>query len=175
MSGFVYFITFEGGPIKIGKALDVKKRLSALQTSSPETLFVLGAISGGSEMEASLHKQFSHLRLRGEWFRRESELLSFIEESRDISLWPESVPILKLERIDGDSTNFGPVQAIAGEWKGQYGYWDDNEDDEAIVYFESVNDGPVLVPHDELRRLDDEIESQRCQAVSVAFFPRVPA
>ena len=32
------------------------------------------------KLEAELHQRFNALRIRGEWFRPEPELLSFIEE-----------------------------------------------------------------------------------------------
>ena len=36
----VYFISFDMGPVKIGRAIDIRKRLAALQTSHPRKLGV---------------------------------------------------------------------------------------------------------------------------------------
>ncbi len=77
--GDVYFVT-DGEAIKIGVSTFLKLRLQDLQTSNHRTLQVIGTIPGGPDMERRLHKRFEHLWLRGEWYRAESELLSFIHE-----------------------------------------------------------------------------------------------
>lgn len=80
----VYFIqtgVYDDDPIKIGVAYSVATRLSQLQTGSPWELRLLGTIPGGVAEESALHKRFSHLHIRGEWFEGASELLSFIAES----------------------------------------------------------------------------------------------
>lgn len=77
----VYFISSENGPIKIGKAKNVMSRLSALQTSNPETLSILGILFGKEGIERRIHEQFSDLRLKGEWFKREVPLIEFISKN----------------------------------------------------------------------------------------------
>jgi len=70
----------EDGPIKIGftsGAADA--RLSELQTGNPSQLHVLATATGDKQVEKALHSRFSHLRIRGEWFRGEPELLGFID------------------------------------------------------------------------------------------------
>ncbi len=76
----VYFIqAVGGGPIKIGLTDDPTGRLLSLSTAHPEPLRFLALIpEADSQRERELHKRFAHLRLRGEWFRAESELLEFI-------------------------------------------------------------------------------------------------
>ena len=83
MSSVVYFITYENGPIKIGVATDVKKRLSGLQTGCPFKLFVLATMAGDNSEEYKLHNKFQHLRLNGEWFDRGDDLLLFIDNNTD--------------------------------------------------------------------------------------------
>lgn len=82
---FVYFIQrVDGtGPIKIGVADDVPRRLGGIQTSHPEPLHVLAVMRGGVSMERSLHERFASLRMQGEWFRPEPDLLAFIEVVRE--------------------------------------------------------------------------------------------
>lgn len=77
----VYFISTESGPIKIGKAKNVVGRLKTLQTSSPEKLSVMGVYFGPQGIEHSLHGKFADLRIKGEWYRREESLLSFITDN----------------------------------------------------------------------------------------------
>lgn len=76
----VYFVR-EGavGPIKIGHAFNVAKRLATMQTANPRALRLLREVDGGRERERELHARFSHLRIRGEWFRPDPYLLGFIE------------------------------------------------------------------------------------------------
>jgi hypothetical protein len=80
----IYFVQAgKGGPIKIGLAGDVVRRLNSLQTANPETLFLLAtALSGARRVfreEALIHRTFSAFHVAGEWFRPEPELLDFIE------------------------------------------------------------------------------------------------
>lgn len=64
----VYFIQCDGGPIKIGVALNVTDRLQTLQCGSPVKLRVIGCLAGGYELEAKLHRRLAAYRLHGEWF-----------------------------------------------------------------------------------------------------------
>lgn len=77
----VYFVQAgTDGPIKIGTATDLLKRVSALQTGNAATLHILGFIPGGPYEESAMHDRFSHLRIRGEWFQSSPELLDFVKE-----------------------------------------------------------------------------------------------
>jgi hypothetical protein len=77
---WVYFIQGDdGGPVKIGRARDLFARLPKVQIGYPfGTLRYVGLLRGVGTTEWSLHQRFAHLRLRGEWFRPEPELLDFI-------------------------------------------------------------------------------------------------
>lgn len=80
---YVYFIhSEESNAVKIGRAKDVEKRLKSLQTAHPHELKIIKIfkLKGGKaaqELESSLHQKFNHLRLSGEWFKAESELLDY--------------------------------------------------------------------------------------------------
>ena len=78
----VYFIqSGEGGPIKIGKSISVKSRLSSLRTASGTELRLMGTIAPGGPTEAEMHRRFACFRLRREWFTPADELLKFIADS----------------------------------------------------------------------------------------------
>lgn len=83
---FVYFIFNEdSNAIKIGRAKDLPKRMKALQTSSPTRLRLIKSVQveGGEEaqqLEKLLHKQFNEIRLAGEWFKAEANLLDYISQ-----------------------------------------------------------------------------------------------
>jgi hypothetical protein len=67
--GFAYIIQAgDDGPIKIGTAKNVAKRLAALQTASPVPLFVVGALPGGMLKERELQRKVDRHRIQGEWF-----------------------------------------------------------------------------------------------------------
>lgn len=82
-SSFIYFISYEGGPIKIGVAKNPESRLRELQTGCPFPLRVLGTMPGTISLERQLHIKFDHLRLGGEWFSRDREILNFIDIEKE--------------------------------------------------------------------------------------------
>lgn len=58
-----------GGPVKIGKAYNVEKRLKEHQTGSPYILKVIKVFKNVEhKFETQLHKKFKPYRLHGEWF-----------------------------------------------------------------------------------------------------------
>lgn len=79
--GCVYFVR-AADAIKIGFAENFKRRLGGLQTSHEKALEVLAVISAASLDEHETHQRFAHLRIRGEWFRAEHELIQFIEYAK---------------------------------------------------------------------------------------------
>jgi hypothetical protein len=74
----VYFIG-AGDRIKIGFSHRPTERLKDLQTSHHLKLELLATMPGSYQTEARLHKQFSHLKQKGEWFVARPELLEYID------------------------------------------------------------------------------------------------
>lgn len=73
----VYFIQVgDEGPVKIGRATNVKRRLAELQVAHYESLRILREITGEHAVERWFHKKFNHLQLRGEWFQFSPEMLT---------------------------------------------------------------------------------------------------
>lgn len=81
---WIYFMrSGENGPIKIGFTGNTPMaRLSALQTGNPEPLNLIAAIPGVREDETRLHERFAALRIKGEWFRADPELIGFVDGIR---------------------------------------------------------------------------------------------
>lgn len=77
----VYFMR-SGALIKIGWTVNLSTRAIQLQVGSSEPLELMLALPGERQDEKALHQQFQHLRVRGEWFRGDQELLSFIDAKR---------------------------------------------------------------------------------------------
>jgi hypothetical protein len=74
----VYFVQgIDGGPIKIGIAVDPDERLRELQCFSPLRLAIRRVMPGGQAKEAEIHARFRHERLWGEWFEPEFEVVEF--------------------------------------------------------------------------------------------------
>lgn len=83
---WIYFVQYDvGGPIKIGSAVDVQKRLEQLQSGAAAPLFLLAAIPGGMTEEKALHRKLAKHRLRGEWFQPTDDVLDLVQEAAQIS------------------------------------------------------------------------------------------
>jgi hypothetical protein len=64
----VYVIGSPGSStVKIGRTVDLKKRLAEIQRMSPVPLEVLWSTPGGHELETHLHRHLRPSRSHGEW------------------------------------------------------------------------------------------------------------
>jgi hypothetical protein len=88
----IYFVECAGF-VKIGRAMTVMGRLTALRTSCPLPMEPLGFIyvpdcDRADVLESLLHGKFSSSWHRGEWFRDSPEIRAFI---REVAYpWPET-------------------------------------------------------------------------------------
>jgi hypothetical protein len=84
---YIYFVQAggPGRPVKIGYSNHLTNRLIGMQTGCPDPLEVLLAVKGERGDEADLHRRFKGLRIHGEWFRADLELLRYIQELKDSS------------------------------------------------------------------------------------------
>lgn len=74
----IYFVQIgEDGPVKIGWARDVKRRLAQLQTGQPHKLRLLGQIPGGLTAERKVHEKLAAHRMTGEWFQPSTPVLEW--------------------------------------------------------------------------------------------------
>lgn len=80
-SMWTYFILGPEG-IKIGKSKSPNDRMEQLQLAHATELELMLAVPESQISEADAHAKFHHLRLSGEWFQPEQDLLSFIEDLR---------------------------------------------------------------------------------------------
>jgi hypothetical protein len=72
--GVVYFVRF-GGLVKIGWTSNLKRRMSDVPNEE-----ILGTTAGTMEDEKRCHAAFAHLRVKGEWFTPEPDLMAFISD-----------------------------------------------------------------------------------------------
>lgn len=78
---WLYFLQGDdGGPIKIGRSLKHPlTRAEQCQTGYPfGRLRVVAVFRGAAIGERTLHSQFAHLRLRGEWFALGADLVDHV-------------------------------------------------------------------------------------------------
>jgi hypothetical protein len=76
----IYFATcdVQDFPIKIGISSEVAARMRYIAVALPFPVLLLGSMTGTTLDEARLQKQFRHLHIKGEWFRRGQDLIEFI-------------------------------------------------------------------------------------------------
>lgn len=74
----VYFVAMKADPglVKIGSSKDMLRRLRAISVATPIVLFA--TCDGDSVEERYFQKKFAGLRVEGEWFRADEEMLNFI-------------------------------------------------------------------------------------------------
>jgi DNA phosphorothioation-dependent restriction protein DptG len=79
----IYFVRAgENGPIKIGVAQDVQKRLRAIRVHNHEELMLLTSAWVEASEERRLHRLLAAHRIRGEWFAPAPEVLFQVEAFR---------------------------------------------------------------------------------------------
>lgn len=104
VEGYVYFLHAPSvGLVKIGRSIDVERRLSEVRLISPVPLQLLWYTNGGAAAEARYHQRWAHLREHGEWFRCEHELMVEIEANAIVAAWNrarQAARELALSQID---------------------------------------------------------------------------
>ena len=71
MKGWVYFARLNAdGPIKIGKAVNPRRRVASLSSLSPQPILLLAAMrcDDSAVEEQQLHDRLAADRIKGEWF-----------------------------------------------------------------------------------------------------------
>lgn len=65
--------------LKIGRSKNVNKRLRQLQTSNSGCLSLLFTIKGKGYCEEYVHKKFSHLHIKGEWYEYDNSIIDYFK------------------------------------------------------------------------------------------------
>jgi hypothetical protein len=121
----VYFIQAAAiGPIKIGFSWGPpERRLASLQTGHYEELRLIGTLDGDMKYEQALHRRFRASRVRGEWYRPDEDLVTFIGASSAIAraeFKPEFRPIPHVSPVSTAVARpvLEVVRAAGGRWLG---------------------------------------------------------
>jgi len=91
--------------VKIGRAIDPKKRVIELRSGNPHRLEVIGQVPNGGWQEVFWHVCWDNWRLNGEWFSATKPLQKAIAAAVSGKDWTDHVP--RLFRRDCD----------IGEWQ----------------------------------------------------------
>jgi hypothetical protein len=85
----LYFILAGKSAVKIGRAVDVWKRIQNMQTNNHEELNCVLRLVGRGQEEPVWHRAFADYRVRGEWFDWSSEVQDAIQCAREGGDWWE--------------------------------------------------------------------------------------
>lgn len=78
--------------LKIGVSGDPERRIGEVQWISPVDVELIGAMDGGHDVEADLHRRFASVRHHGEWFHATPELIEFAQVESLMSAWNRAAP-----------------------------------------------------------------------------------
>ncbi len=99
----VYFIaTHDCRYVKIGTTTRIVSRLSQIQTAHPEDLTLLGITLGSRSTEKEWHDRWSHLHVRGEWYRLTTELRDAIADSEPVSDLMDTSDLMETVNLKDD-------------------------------------------------------------------------
>jgi hypothetical protein len=102
----IYFLQpTDGGPIKIGTAIDVDVRRKQLEVQYRQPLALLATMPGGRREERVIHDRFADHRLGNtEQFRPVAEIMAFIGRPLLVDIDPDAVeamvPVSQAVRLD---------------------------------------------------------------------------
>ena len=108
----------DSGPVKIGLAHDVMKRVYTLQTAHHATLRLLRVFPGGKRVERELHQRFRSAHIRGEWFALSAEdvaAITSVETSEPNA--PHRALIDALGGVAGLSVALGVAPNTVATWR----------------------------------------------------------
>lgn len=110
--GFTYFVR-DGDMIKIGSSMNPENRIKAIQSGFPRKLEIMAIVPMETVDEFQTHQRFGHLRLNGEWFQADKDLLNFIRSLQGQPALPDGMgapigltlsKLIDAYRTDEDST-----------------------------------------------------------------------
>lgn len=85
---WVYVLGSPSGTlVKIGRTINLAKRVAEIQRMSPVPLEILWSHPGGHELETNLHRHFADLRAHGEWFAFEGDPVALVRNAVDLQPW----------------------------------------------------------------------------------------
>lgn len=121
---FIYFLQAENGPIKIGMATNLDRRIYGLQTAHFHRLKLIHSEEHDDlivrKKERHYHDIFSHYRIRGEWFQPHG-IIAYLEGE---TFWHKMIvwePELK--NIYEEAKQSTPRESWAHDYKARFKYF----------------------------------------------------
>ena len=96
----LYFVRIPDGPVKIGRANNIKRRMSGLQCGCPWRLELIGIVPGAGYRESEWHAAFMSVRMEGEWFEWGSAIAEMIDRALSGGDYDEALKALSLASIE---------------------------------------------------------------------------
>jgi Meiotically up-regulated gene 113 len=87
----------EHGPVKIGVADNVSRRLADMQVGNHEKLALIRVFEGGPAEETRLHERFADNHLRGEWHHFSRAMMGDLGLTEIIEARPLPLPTRPVE------------------------------------------------------------------------------
>jgi hypothetical protein len=83
--GYVYLLSSDIGVFKIGKAIDITKRVKSLGVKIPIQVTLIHSFRSDdySSAELALHEKFASKRTEGEWFKLDEDDVEYIKSIQD--------------------------------------------------------------------------------------------
>lgn len=78
----IYFIRHGNKRVKIGRSIEVDRRLSEIRVGLPGKARILYLTPGGADLEGSLHRRFASDRVNGEWFQYSQAIRDWISADK---------------------------------------------------------------------------------------------
>lgn len=104
----VYFIqVMNGGPIKVGFAVNPEKRFKAIQGCNHEKLEIIAVIPGVHSLENKIHKDLRGYNIHGEWFRPDKEVIEYIKNIQVVEYEKEGEQSWAVLRRDTENSKTG--------------------------------------------------------------------
>lgn len=100
---FVYVMEVVGGTDgrwKIGRTTDPAQRLANMQTATSYTVRYVKVVEAHPSLERSLHMQFGHRRIRGEWFDLSDEDKQMVLARMDGAPWIRNMDSRKERELE---------------------------------------------------------------------------
>ena len=89
----VYFLLAPSvGMVKIGRSIDIERRLQEIRLICPVPLDLLGYVPGSWDVETQYHRDWSSLRRHGEWFEAAPTLLAKLQSDVIVAAWNRACP-----------------------------------------------------------------------------------
>lgn len=115
--GQVYFLHAPTvGLVKIGRSIDMERRLQEIRLLSPVPLELLGVVNGGARRESAYHRKWSRLRQHGEWFTATEELRFQLWSDSISDAWNAAPAGGRREFLEHIGRDVDHVERLIGYW-----------------------------------------------------------